>query len=51
MEQYESTEKYGGKDESIERELNCTRSSIQRSRLSPMTNNDLECHESSVACE
>jgi hypothetical protein len=50
MEQHESSEKYGGKDESIERELNCIRSSMHTSRCLPITNSDLESHISSAAC-
>lgn len=51
MEQYESSEKYGEEDVSSEREPNCLRSSIHTSRCTPITNSDLETHDSSVQFE
>ena len=48
MEQHESREKYVDEDASIERALNCMKSSMHTSKCPPITNSDLESHNSSA---
>ena len=46
--QHESSEKYGGEHALFRRELNCIMSSTHTSTCPPITNSDLESHDSSV---
>lgn len=51
IEQHKSSEKYGGRDGSTDKELNCMRSSKHTNTCTPATNNDLESHDPSVRCK